>query len=376
MAAQRISNGLDLGTLLGGGAQLLSLFGDKTTTTSGGTTTGTRTSGLDITDEGRNKMIRDILESSQGLANIASGARGSGLYNSSTNQLLVNDLIDRVSSSVDRDTAKTVETSTQTTSGGKQVQEAPFGLGTAALGLGAAVGAKKLYDIISGSGAVADAGGAAASVLGSALPDFGLGSISGGLDFGGFGLGGATKLLEGDVGGFLGNGLSMLAGNAILPGVGGPIASIISNVLPVNDIVSGIGDFASSLVGSVVCTQLFVQGKLPAALYYADIEYARKHMSATTLDGYRLWGVPLVRLMRRNKFVAEAARLIVVQRAHYTASRMGYSWASRPRAVVGGLINALGVPVCYALGRLLQLRRRAVATNSLYTVVPRNMTGA
>ena len=183
MAAQPIKSGFDLGTLLSGGSQLLSLFGDKTTKTSGGTTSGTKTSGLDITQEGTNKLIQDILSSSNGLAAVASGQKTAGLYNTSTNQQLTNDLIDRASSSVARDTAKTVETSTQTTSGGKTVQESPFNLGDAALGLAGAVGAKKLYDIISGDGTINN-------VAKAVLPDFGLGELSSVLDFGGFSFGG------------------------------------------------------------------------------------------------------------------------------------------------------------------------------------------
>lgn len=366
MAAQPIKSGLDIGTLLSGGSQLLSLFGDKTTTTSGGTTTGTKTSGLDITKEGTMKLIQDILSSSNGLAAVSSGQKSAGLYNSSTNQQLTNDLIDRASASVARDTAKTVETSTTTTSGGKTVQEAPFNFSDAALGLAGAVGAKKLYDIISSDGTINNV----TSAVSGMLPDFGLGSISNALDFGGFSFGGGLptgafgSLMSGDVGGALGQGAGFLLGNALLPGVGGPIGSVISNILPVSDVISSVGNFLTSSLGSVVCSELVRQGKLPYALYLADIAYARKHMSETTLRGYRLWGTPLVRLMQRSKFVTEAARMVVIQRAHYTAARMGYSTYSRPRAAIGAVINAVGIPVCYAIGKVLQLRNKFVGSGN------------
>jgi hypothetical protein len=105
----------DLYNLIGGG-------GGSTQTTSGGTTTqqigGSETNGgsaswqdaytdsssetvhSSISAEGLNSMLKNILEGTQGLAAVSSGQRGAGGYSSSTNTLLLNDLMARAAGQV------------------------------------------------------------------------------------------------------------------------------------------------------------------------------------------------------------------------------------------------------------------------------------
>lgn len=74
---------------------------NTSTTSTSGRTDVTTTSGredvqqLMITQEGMNNMIRTILEGSQGLAAVTSGERVSGIYNSTVNQMMTDDLITR-----------------------------------------------------------------------------------------------------------------------------------------------------------------------------------------------------------------------------------------------------------------------------------------
>src|SRR5688500_13405414 len=89
----------------GGGIDTLAnLFLGKTTNTgssgsstqqnSGGiSTSGTVTTSENVSKEAIDAVVNDILSGSQGLAAVSSGQRRSGMYNSTTNQLLVNDLI-------------------------------------------------------------------------------------------------------------------------------------------------------------------------------------------------------------------------------------------------------------------------------------------
>jgi hypothetical protein len=51
------------------------------------------TTSANISQEGMNALVQQILSSSQGLAAVASGARGAGMYNSTTQQQLMNDLV-------------------------------------------------------------------------------------------------------------------------------------------------------------------------------------------------------------------------------------------------------------------------------------------
>jgi hypothetical protein len=91
---------------MGGIASLANLFLPKnasvsttgTTQNSGGTTTsGSKTTSSNVSQDAVNALVQQILEGSQGLAATASGQKRAGLYNSSTNQMLVNDLIARAS---------------------------------------------------------------------------------------------------------------------------------------------------------------------------------------------------------------------------------------------------------------------------------------
>ena len=60
-----------------------------------GSNTSTQTTRSDITAEGINKMLQDILSGDQGIAQIAMGERSAGAYNSTSRQFLTNDLLSR-----------------------------------------------------------------------------------------------------------------------------------------------------------------------------------------------------------------------------------------------------------------------------------------
>jgi hypothetical protein len=85
--------------------------GGKTTTGTKGTTT-TTTKG-NISEEGINSMIQKILSSDSGIAAIAQGEKRTGLYNSTTNQMLVNDLITRAAGELAERQAGTTTTVTR-----------------------------------------------------------------------------------------------------------------------------------------------------------------------------------------------------------------------------------------------------------------------
>lgn len=75
---------------------LASLFLGKNTNTSfGGSTSTKQTTSEEVSPEAVNTIVKQMLEGTQGLAAVAQGQKTAGLYNSSTNQLLVNDLLSR-----------------------------------------------------------------------------------------------------------------------------------------------------------------------------------------------------------------------------------------------------------------------------------------
>lgn len=73
----------------------------------------TETTQTQLSEEAINEIIRNMMESDQGLANIMTAQAGKGLYNSSTAQLLANDLASRVAGKAALASAPTTRTTKQ-----------------------------------------------------------------------------------------------------------------------------------------------------------------------------------------------------------------------------------------------------------------------
>ena len=138
---------------------LIKLF----TGNSGGSNTTTTTSGrigtkqTMISSELATQMLQHALESNQGLAAIAQGQAGAGMYNSTTNKLLTNDLLARLTANIAEKAAPTVESISPTTQTAKVANTVPSLKGQvptlAALTLGKPlldkVGkSKSIYDVV------------------------------------------------------------------------------------------------------------------------------------------------------------------------------------------------------------------------------------
>src|SRR5512139_56421 len=79
------------------------------------TTNTTQTDQTQVSAEGMNAIVRSIMEGDSGLANLMTRQAGGGMYNSSTAQLLANDLATRVSGSAAVTSAPKVSSTTQQT---------------------------------------------------------------------------------------------------------------------------------------------------------------------------------------------------------------------------------------------------------------------
>jgi len=267
------------------------LFGSSSTQTTSG---GTQTQQTMMSQDAVNAMLKDLMEDdSRGLARVASGARVPGMYNTTSQQLMINDLLARSAAQVEKARAPTVTTKSPTVT----KMEEPgllsgstgglIGLGAAGLALGTSAGRKLL--------GIDELLGGAASGMSGAASTFGLGAetFAGGLDVGtamsgldvgsAFGastasdffgmadsyswaadagsamasgadaaagagsmadfftvdiggtavpwLGSAMHLMEGDVEGAIGSAAGATLGNMILPGVGGWIGGAIGGSL-------------------------------------------------------------------------------------------------------------------------------------------------
>jgi hypothetical protein len=111
--------------------QLLGTFTAKTGSSS-------KTESTSISADGLNAMLQQILGSTQGLAQVSQGQRSAGLYNSTVNQQLTNDLLTRSAGEVAKATA------TRTTSGSEKMNPQLDPGKTALYGIGGAA-AKSLF---------------------------------------------------------------------------------------------------------------------------------------------------------------------------------------------------------------------------------------
>lgn len=140
--ATEIANTSSLGSTLSGVANLTNLFLGSTSTQSGTTTnsggTTVSTNETSVSPDAVNALVNSILSGSQGLAAVSSGQKGAGLYNSSTNTLLSNDLVARAAAEGAKLNQKTTQTTVtpQTTQTTAQtlVKEAPVSAGAAGIG--------------------------------------------------------------------------------------------------------------------------------------------------------------------------------------------------------------------------------------------------
>ena len=226
--------GQNINTAAGLAQLATALFGggDTTVKKSGGTTTSSSTKQTNISQEGLTALIQAMMEDpSTGLAKVASGARVPGMYNSTTQQLMVNDLISRASNAAALASAPT--TTTQKSSG--------------MLGAG---GSNMLLPLL-GAGMLMkkDASGKSMfDTLSSSLGGFFGGDSEASGDFV---LGGASAL-SGSITGMASDVLSPVNESAFQLGdLDGLISSTIGEGIDYGSIGSGIDDVASG-VGSFI----------------------------------------------------------------------------------------------------------------------------
>lgn len=185
--------------------------GTTVTQTSGGSTTTqqsakTSTKQTQVSQAYADEIVRGILEGNQGLAAISSGANASGAYNSTTQQLLANDLIARTAGKVAVDAAPTVVTEapnqstvvqSPTSSTVQKTTAAPVSAlggigGLATLAGGAYVGNK----VLKNSGVLEAIDGGLDSIIGSVFGPGGGASGAGSAVAGAGGLAGGAQVLD------------------------------------------------------------------------------------------------------------------------------------------------------------------------------------
>lgn len=268
----------------------------NSTSTSGG---GTETTQTQMSQEGINALLKTLMEGNSGLAQVASGQKAPGLYNSTSRQLLINDLMSRNAANVAEKTAPVVRTSTPVTkTETQQVAGTPATispttalLGAGALAFGTKTGRKKvgeLYDTLKGelgfgASEAASTLGAGQSFLGAGL-DTGanmgfaaplamenaagnFGDPTGGFWLSGGGEAGMTGMAAGEVAGsgfsfgdampYAGSFLQALSGDmkggaesalgtAAGTAIGGPIGGVVGSMIA-EPVISVVNDFTDAI---------------------------------------------------------------------------------------------------------------------------------
>ena len=266
--------------------KLLQSFSGKgsTQTTSG----GTQTQQTQLSQDTINATLKSALESNQGLASLAAGQNNSGMYNSTTNQQLSNDLLSRLTTEAAVKGAPTTitksPTTVQTTNPGMKDSLLPM--------LGLAAGKKYIDKAFSG-----DLFSSGAS--NSSLADSGIGAIlegHGGMDAA-FNMAGSRVS---DAVANLGSDSLASAGSNILDSfVSGGGSSAV------NEVAGDAAESAGTSLTAVVCTESFRQGLMSHEHFRAEtLHFATHKLNSQVQDGYHLIGKPIVLAMRNSRFVA------------------------------------------------------------------------
>ena len=199
----------------------------------------------------------------------------------------------------------------------------------------------------------------ASDMLASAPTDVGS-TVASGLDASSAGAGTAS-----DIGGALGEGdissaaISSDIGSGIAADTGAGIAADAGAGVAA-DVGAGIADAGAADAGgsalgdlavaaSVICTELYRQGKMTPWEYSVELALAAKKLSPEAVAGYHYWGIPYTRLMARSAvattFITPFAR----------------AWAAKLRGektLLGDILYSVGVPICEFIGR--QILREGV----------------
>lgn len=354
-------------------------------------TKGTQTQQTQISDTGVNKLIQDILSGPGGVRSIGGAARSTGLFNATTEDLLLGDLYSRAAVSAELARSPTVTTTNQTA-----VQETP-GVGLGAIGGAIAAGqaGKLLFGsggeggLLSGAGeavsnlfggggaaaaatpavtqGVTSATGALAGATPGAIVNAGVAGTAGGALAGaggasaagaagagaagtGLGFNATTAIPLGGsfLGGLLGGreasqepgslAVSALAGAAAL----GPIGLIAA------PLASIAGGFLRDL--SVVCTALHRKGLITKQLHAAGDRYFQT-LNPVVKVGYWMWGTWVARKIDSGSVFWTLFTLPIVKSylRFLSGPKTLLSCYDHP---LGGFAHFVGEPVCRLLGHL------------------------
>ena len=105
-----------------------------------------------------------------------------------------------------------------------------------------------------------------------------------------------------------------------------------------------------------ICTVVFEKGDLPKNIYRYDQSYGSS-VDKNIFEGYALWGEPLANLMKRNQLVYKIAKPIALCWANQMAFDLSNGVCGK-KSITGKVLKHFGEPLCYALGFVINRRKR------------------
>lgn len=379
--------------------------------TQSGTTTTTQKS--DITDEGLQRIINTMLAGNGGVKDISGAARGAGLYNSTTEAQLLNDLTTRVSGEAAARSAGTTQTSTTN----QTVATPGMNLSSLAIPAAGLLAASQLGNISSGVSSLASSlglgGGGGAITAGSGTNLAGL--LSGGAALGGAGItaganaaanvggqalsslagltstgaAGATNAVAGAAGDSLASFLGSAGGAGAVPVAGNVLAGLLGGTKAASDPASlgtaaltgaltmgpiGLAAAPLAMLGggllkdvSVICTALRQIGKLNADLYKLGQSYLQT-LHPFTKQGYYLWaGNVAKKIYAGNERAIRICQPWAESRMMLLASKG--TFRDHIKYFRGTLTKVVGQPGCFLIGAGMALiGKKAETPTTPYTI--------
>lgn len=365
-------------------ANLIGGLKDKTSTTK--TSGGTSTQQTNVSDQGVQQILNQILSGSGGVKTIGSRARSSGLYNSTSEDLLLGNLYATAANQAELARSPTVTTTTPqtqvTTQKGTSAGDLAGTLGGAFLASQALnIGAKALQPAIdSGTNYVSDLLGSllgTSGVTGSGTGDGSkvkLGDVDVGVGggFGGSVGGSGTGIATGEGFGINTSTLGNFGGSSAVPdakginfgfdtdtggtsvgvgglgAIGGLLGSVLSSVTGSSGSSSSGGGGNGTSGGSVICTALKDIGLLDKELHAAGAKYLNA-MNPITVIGYQVWGNKIADKIREgDKFWTKLSLPIATSRTSLLATNG--SFMDHVKYPLGTITKFIGEPVCYLIG--------------------------
>lgn len=353
----------------------------STTKTSGGTTTQQ----TNVSDQGIQEILNQILSGSGGVKDVGSAARKSGLYNSTTEDSLLSQLYATAANKAELARSPTVTTTAPQTQTTKQEG---VGLGTTAATLGGAFLASQALNL--GSKVLSPLIESGANSVGSAITDLlGInlsGSDSSGgsgkglldnIDFGGYGGfggtvgGGGTGFNAAEGYGLNTSTLGSFNDSSSVPGakginfgmdldtgntsagfsgfgaLGGLLGSALSGLVG-GSTGGGGGRSGGTSGGSVICTALKDRGLLDKDLHAAGSKYLNQ-MNPITVIGYQIWGNKIAaKITKGHKGWTKFALPLARSRTALLAT--AGTFMDHVKHPLGTLTKFIGEPICHLIG--------------------------